>query len=78
MGGVTTIRSKTVHVVPNSTKADKDTTKTAACGRDVLVRWYEVGPATEVCLACRKAMDWPLVVEWESQWHTFTTDFRKP
>ena len=77
IAGLTSLRSRTVHVVPNSSKADKDSTRTAACGRDVLVRWYEVGPATEVCMACRRAMGWPLVVEWESQGRVFTTDFRK-
>jgi hypothetical protein len=78
IAGVTSTSSRTIHVVPGAsgvTKADKGAVRTAACGRDVTVRWYEVGPATEVCMARRKAMGWPTVVTWTSQGRTFTTDF---
>lgn len=77
MAGVTSTSSRTIHVVPGATRGDKGQTRTAACGLDVTVRWYEVGPATEVCLRCRKALDWPMVVTWESQGRTFTTDFSR-
>ena len=75
IAGITSIRSRTIHVVQGAVSTDSGAVRAAACGRDVLVRWYEVGPATRVCLACRKAAGWPLVVTWTSQGRTFTTDF---
>lgn len=77
MAGITSTGSRTIHVVPNSSPADKGTVRKAACGRNVQVRWYEVKPANNVCLQCRQAIGWPMVVTWESQGHTFTIDFTK-
>jgi hypothetical protein len=57
--GITSRTSRVLHVVPDVTSAAKVTVRTAACGRDVTVRWYEIGPVHEVCQACRRAMRWP-------------------
>ena len=77
LGGITSANSRTIHVVTDGDLSDAGLSRFSACGRYVIVRRYEVGPANEVCLKCRKAMGWPMIVTWESQGHTFTTDFSR-
>lgn len=76
-------RSRVAHVIADLTDMDAiraavGQTRTAACGQDVTVlRVVLKGEANEVCLNCRKAMGWPMVVTWTQHGHTFTTDFSK-
>jgi len=50
----------------------------AACGIQVHPARYTLKESNEVCLKCRKALRWPMVVTWTQNGHTFTTDFNRP
>jgi hypothetical protein len=73
------VQVETIEGIPGIGNADRwlsANVRKSACGKDVHPTRTTLKPSNDVCLKCRKALGWPLVVTWESHGHTFTTDFR--